>query len=102
MGPEEEVRKSNEQEQRRATGGERIPQTLDELAALSHPELLKLYSRATVPPDMKALDGQLHGRLLAVRGTDRPSSASSATKCVRLLPASSSGPSCSSMGIPRL
>jgi hypothetical protein len=69
MGPEEEVRKSKEQEQKRATGGERIPQTLDELAALSHPELLKLYSRATVPPDMKALDGQLHGRLLAVRGT---------------------------------
>jgi len=49
--------------------GELVPRTLDELASLSHAELLKLYSRATVPSEMKALDGVLRGRPLAVRGT---------------------------------
>jgi hypothetical protein len=45
------------------------PRTLDELAVLSHGELLTLYSHGSVPTDMKALDGDLRGRMLAVRGT---------------------------------
>jgi len=50
--------------------GEAPPRTLDELASLSHAELLKLYARATVPSDMRALDGELRGRMLAVRVTE--------------------------------
>ena len=50
--------------------GEAGPRTLDELAALTHAELLKLYERATTPSDMRALDGKLRGRMLAVRGTE--------------------------------
>jgi hypothetical protein len=49
--------------------GEALPRTLDELASLSHAELLELYSRATVPSDMRTLDGELRGRMLAFRGT---------------------------------
>jgi hypothetical protein len=49
--------------------GEVPPRTLDELASLSHEELVNLYSRATAPSDMRALDGELEGRMLAVRGT---------------------------------
>jgi hypothetical protein len=50
--------------------GASAPRTLDELAALDHQELLKLYARATVPSDMTTLDGKLIGRMLAVRGTE--------------------------------
>ncbi len=49
--------------------GQAGPQTLEDLAALTHAELLKLYARATVPSDIRALNGTLRGRMLALRGT---------------------------------
>lgn len=54
----------------RTVFGEAPPSTLDELSALSHAELMNLYARSTVPSDMRALDGELRGRMLAFRGTD--------------------------------
>jgi hypothetical protein len=44
--------------------------TLDELAARSIDELARLYAAARVPARLSALDGDLVGRVLAVRGVD--------------------------------
>lgn len=46
------------------------PQSLDELAALRAPRLLELYRDAAVPA-VPELDGDLRGRMLAVRGSGR-------------------------------
>jgi hypothetical protein len=45
--------------------------SLDDLARLSASELAELYVRGTVPASLSALDGDLVGRMLAVRGLDR-------------------------------
>jgi hypothetical protein len=47
-------------------------QTLDTLADLSSVELESLYRAATVSPSMRAADGALVGRMLAVRGLPGP------------------------------
>ncbi len=44
--------------------------SLDELAKLSYRELSDLYAAGTVPDSLAALDGDLVGRMLAVRGLD--------------------------------
>jgi len=45
--------------------------SLDDLAALPCRELAELYAHGTVPESLAALDGDLIGRMLAVRGLDR-------------------------------
>jgi hypothetical protein len=45
--------------------------SLDDLAQRSAVELGDLYARGTVPDSLHALDGDLVGRMLAVRGLDR-------------------------------
>ena len=42
--------------------------TLDSLSRLSFTELEALYRRAAAPPSIRAADGALRGRMLAVRG----------------------------------
>ncbi|HEY3802868.1 MAG TPA: hypothetical protein VGL61_09665 [Kofleriaceae bacterium] len=52
-----------------ATGSTRVPRhTLDTLADLTSDELEALYRAATVSSSMRAADGALIGRMLAVRG----------------------------------
>jgi len=45
--------------------------SLDDLARLSATELAELYDAGTVPDSLAALDGDLVGRMLAIRGLDR-------------------------------
>ncbi len=45
--------------------------SLDELAQLSAAELADLYASAVEPFDLRPLDGQPLGRMLAIRGLDR-------------------------------
>lgn len=52
------------------TTGLSRPQSLEDLAALRAPQLLELYRRAEVPT-VPELDGDLRGRMLAVRGSGR-------------------------------
>jgi hypothetical protein len=48
---------------------QRIASSLDELARMSDRKLARLYERAGMPDRMRRLDGDLVGRMLAVRGT---------------------------------
>jgi|RhiMethySRZTD1v2_1073278.scaffolds.fasta_scaffold08971_10 hypothetical protein len=54
---------------RQKPSGAVVPRTLEELAALSDAELRALYGKASVPSNLKALDGNLRGRMLAVHNT---------------------------------
>lgn len=45
--------------------------TLDSLAKLRFAELEALYRRAAAPPSIRAADGALRGRMLALRGLER-------------------------------
>ncbi|MFO0567561.1 MAG: hypothetical protein U0263_18020 [Polyangiaceae bacterium] len=45
--------------------------SLDDLARKSYRELGALYDRGVVPASLRALDGPLEGRMLAVRGLNR-------------------------------
>jgi hypothetical protein len=55
------------------TGSTRLPRhTLDTLADLSSDELEALYRAGVVSPSMRAADGALVGRMLAVRGLPAP------------------------------
>ena len=54
-----------------STNGKPAVTTLDNLARLSGSELAELYARGTIPDSLAALDGDLVGRMLAVRGLDR-------------------------------
>ncbi len=45
--------------------------SLDDLARLTTEELADIYARGTVPDSLVVLDGDLVGRMLAVRGTGR-------------------------------
>ncbi len=49
----------------------RVVRTLDDLARLSSSELGDVYAGGTVPDSLAALDGDLIGRMLAVRSLDR-------------------------------
>lgn len=44
---------------------------LDDLAKMSHSELAGLYEGGRVPASLRAVDGKLRGRMLAVRGLGR-------------------------------
>lgn len=46
-----------------------VPRDLEQLAALSDAELRTLYAQGIVPSHMRALDGRLRGRMLAVHHT---------------------------------
>jgi hypothetical protein len=46
--------------------------SLDDLAQLTHRELAALYGEGTMPEGLHALDGDLTGRMLAVRGAGGP------------------------------
>jgi len=52
-----------------ATRGSAPPTTLDQLADLSDAELSAIYARGAVPNRLDTLDGDLVGRMLAVRRT---------------------------------
>lgn len=52
------------------TGAHSAPSSLDDLAVLNAPALREHYSRGAVPT-LAALDGDLRGRMLAVRGAGR-------------------------------
>ena len=45
--------------------------TLNDLSERGVSELDKLYTQATMPANMNALDGRPKGRMLAIKGTDR-------------------------------
>jgi hypothetical protein len=49
--------------------GHLVPRSLDDLSLFTYAELLDLYSHASVPSDLRALDGSLRGRALAFLGT---------------------------------
>ena len=49
----------------------RVARTLDDLAKLDARELAKVYDGGTVPESIEVLDGDLVGRMLAVRRLDR-------------------------------
>jgi hypothetical protein len=49
----------------------RVARTLDDLAKLDARELAKVYDHGTVPESLAVLDGDLVGRMLAVRRLDR-------------------------------
>jgi hypothetical protein len=51
----------------------RVARTLDDLAKLEASELRELYKGGTVPESLDVLDGDLVGRMLAVRKLDRGS-----------------------------
>ena len=54
-----------------ATAAQMSQHTLDSLARLSFAELEALYRRAAAPTSIRAADGALRGRMLAVRGLER-------------------------------
>jgi hypothetical protein len=60
--------KVNKKAERAVVTQQASPATLDELAKLSSLELEALYRQGGVPASLKALDGDLQGRMLAVRG----------------------------------
>jgi hypothetical protein len=57
--------------QRSTDGASSSIRSLDDLAKLTVRELGDLYARGTTPDHLRALDGDLVGRMLAVRGLDR-------------------------------
>jgi hypothetical protein len=70
-----QVRIENENAQSRPSDasarGDTPVRSLDELARMPDRDLARLYARAAMPDRMRRLDGDLVGRMLAVRGTGR-------------------------------
>ena len=65
------VTSSTTQTIRKSTNGAPAVTTLDDLSRLTAAELAETYAKGTVPDSLSALDGDLRGRMLAVRGLDR-------------------------------
>jgi hypothetical protein len=65
------VSSTTEQTTKRTKNGSPAATSLDDLSRLSAAELQDLYIKGTVPGSLAVFDGDLVGRMLAVRGLDR-------------------------------